>query len=74
MSVLKPFLSCLPCVILLLGLSAVSHAHEDKMRIKMLPAALKAADIQIAQATSQTIRTQLKVVGSTYLCTLCRHY
>ena len=63
MSVLKPFLSCLPCVILLLGLSAVSHAHEDKMRIKMLPAALKAADIQIAQATSQTIRTQLKVVG-----------
>ncbi|STX55743.1 HelB protein [Legionella beliardensis] len=32
-------------------------------RVELLPPTLKAADIEIATATSQTIKTQLKVVG-----------
>ncbi|HAU0346276.1 TPA: HlyD family efflux transporter periplasmic adaptor subunit [Legionella pneumophila] len=39
------------------------HYATYEGRIKMVPAILKAADIQTAKAQSQTIKTQLKVVG-----------
>lgn len=39
------------------------HYETYEGRIKLLPTMLKAADIQIGTAGSQTIKTQLKVVG-----------
>lgn len=39
------------------------HYATYEGRVKMVPAILKAADIQTATAQSQTIKTQLKVVG-----------